>query len=80
MERDISIHEIINANKEGRLVEVIGCSTSSFIQPINKIVYKDQTVQLNTNKDSEYVSYLNNLITNIMIGSDDHKWVFSMEK
>ena len=41
VERDISIHEIINANKEGRLVEIIGCSTSSFIQPINKIVYKD---------------------------------------
>jgi branched-subunit amino acid aminotransferase/4-amino-4-deoxychorismate lyase len=31
VERDISIHEIINANKEGRLVEIIGCSTSSFI-------------------------------------------------
>ncbi|MFN9901415.1 MAG: branched chain amino acid aminotransferase, partial [bacterium] len=31
IERDISIHEIINANKEGRLIEVIGCSTSSFI-------------------------------------------------
>jgi branched-subunit amino acid aminotransferase/4-amino-4-deoxychorismate lyase len=31
VERDISIHEIINANKEGRLIEVIGCSTSSFI-------------------------------------------------
>jgi len=34
---------------------------------------------LNTNKDSEYVSYLNNLITNIMIGPDNHKWVFAME-
>ncbi len=44
VERDISIHEIINANKEGRLVEIIGCSTSSFIQPINKIVYKDQNI------------------------------------
>lgn len=31
VERDISIHEIINADKEGRLVEIIGCSTSSFI-------------------------------------------------
>ena len=30
-EKQISIHEIINAHEEGRLIEVIGCSTSSFI-------------------------------------------------
>ena len=30
-ERQISIHEMINAHREGRLIEVIGCSTSSFI-------------------------------------------------
>jgi branched-chain amino acid aminotransferase len=31
MERYISIHEVLNAAAEGRLIEVIGCSTSSFI-------------------------------------------------
>ena len=44
VERNISIHEIINAHTEGRLIEAIGCSTSSFIQPINKIVYQDQSL------------------------------------
>ena len=30
-ERYISIHEVLNAHTEGRLIEVIGCSTSSFL-------------------------------------------------
>ena len=40
-ERPISIHELISAFKEDRLIEAIGCSTSSHIQPISRIVYKD---------------------------------------
>jgi len=31
MEKNISIHEIIEAYNEGRLIEAIGCSTSSHI-------------------------------------------------
>lgn len=77
-ERPISIHEIISAHHEDRLVEAIGCSTSSHIQPINRIVYRENNIQLDTNKDSQYVSYLNNLITNIMIGNQDHQWVSSL--
>jgi len=30
-ERAISIHEILNAHKESRLIEVIGTSTPSFV-------------------------------------------------
>ena len=52
LERPISIHEIINTHREGRLIEMIGCSTPSFIQPITKIVYKDKVVKLDTNSDS----------------------------
>lgn len=78
-ERYISIHEVLNAHKEGRLIEVIGCSTSSFLQPVNKITYKDQTIKLRTSKDSEYVSYLRNILTEVMVGPDSHEWVTSLE-
>jgi hypothetical protein len=78
-EKQISIHEIINCHEEGRLIEVIGCSTSSFIQVINKITYRDKNVKLNTHKDSKYVKYLNDKITDIMIGPDSHPWVTSLE-
>jgi branched-chain amino acid aminotransferase len=79
-EKQISIHEIIQAHREGRLIEIIGCSTSSHIQPINKLVYKDQVIQLNTNKDSYYCNYFNNLITDIMVGPDSHPWITSLKK
>lgn len=39
-ERPVSIHELISAYYEDRIVEVIGSSTSSHIQPISKIVYQ----------------------------------------
>ena len=74
-EKMLSIHEIMQAHAENRLVEVIGASTASHIQTINKIVYKHYTINLDTNKDSFYVSYLSNLITDIMVGADTHSWV-----
>jgi len=60
-------------------MEVIGVSTSSHIQPISRIVYKNHNLQLNTNKDSKYCSYLNALITDIMQGPASHPWVTSLE-
>ena len=47
--RRISIHELINAFDEERLIEAIGCSTSSHIQPISRIVYQDKNIHLQTN-------------------------------
>ena len=44
--RRISIHELINAFDEERLIEAIGCSTSSHIQPISRIVYQDKNIHL----------------------------------
>lgn len=78
-EQPINISEIISAFNEGRLVEAIGCSTSSHIQPINRIVYKEHNISLDTNFDSKYVSYLNNLIANIMLGDSSHPWIKTLE-
>ena len=43
-ETPINICEIISAYQESRLIEAIGCSTSSHIQPINRIVYKEHNL------------------------------------
>jgi len=68
-ERPISIHEILNAHSEKRLVEVIGTSTPSFVQPIKRIVYKGKHIELNSDQNSTYVSDLNGMIQEIMTGS-----------
>ena len=41
VERQISIHEILNAYHEKRLLEIFGVSASSFIRPFSLLVYKD---------------------------------------
>jgi branched-chain amino acid aminotransferase len=77
-ERPISIHEVMNAHSEGRLIEVIGTSTPSFVQPIKRIVYKGKHVELPTDENSKYVKYLNLMIQDIMTGPSDHQWVTRM--
>lgn len=51
-EEPINICQLISAYEEGRLIEAIGCSASSHIQPINRIVYKEHNMTLGTDKDS----------------------------
>lgn len=58
---------------------MIGTSTPSFIQPINRIVYKENSIELDTNENSKYVHYLNSMISNIMTGPDTNKWITKME-
>ena len=78
-ERAVSIHELIGAAREERLVEAFGASTPSFIQPISKIVYRASTVDLSGSK-FEYVNYLNSLLMDIMTGPVSHPWVFTMSE
>lgn len=70
-ERPVSVHELIGAAREERLVEAFGASTPSFIQPISKIVYKDATVDLSRSNFS-HVNYLNKLLMDIMTGPVSH--------
>jgi branched-chain amino acid aminotransferase len=78
-ERPISIHEIVNANDEGRLIEAFGCSTASLIQPIHKIVHRNRSIALSTDKENFYSNYLNRKIVDMMKGPDSHPWVTSLE-
>ena len=74
-ERPISIHEIINAHSEGRLIEIVGTSTPGFVQPIKRIVYKGKHIELQNDRASSHTTYLNHMIQDIMTGDRHHKWV-----
>jgi branched-chain amino acid aminotransferase len=74
VEKDISIHEMISAHHEGRLLEFFGGATSCNIQPISRVVYEDENIELSGTKVS---SYLNTKLTSIMSGPADHKWITS---
>jgi branched-chain amino acid aminotransferase len=76
VEKQISIHEIINAYKEERLFEFFGGATSSNIQSISKIGYKDQTIDLTNNTDM--AKYLNGKLAGIMSGPENHPWITAL--
>ena len=46
IEKNLSIHEVINAYHEDRLLEMFGGSTSNFIQPIRLLAYKDESLEM----------------------------------
>ena len=49
VERQVSIHELINSDKEERLISMFGVSTHCPLQPVNRVCYKDTTMLLNMN-------------------------------
>ena len=50
IERRVSIHEVIQADKEGRLVEMFGASTHCPLLNISRVVYRDTTMDLKGNE------------------------------
>ena len=48
VERQISIHELINSDKEDRLISMFGVSTHCPLLPVNRVCYKDTTLMLDT--------------------------------
>ena len=50
VERNVSIHEIINSDKEGRLMSVFGASTYCPLLPVTRLCYRDTTILLDRKK------------------------------
>ena len=77
LEREISIHEVINSSKEGRLFEVFTGATHCSLLPVNRIVYPDTTMEM---QHGNVCKELDKMIYDIMRGpliSD--KWVTPFE-
>ena len=74
VERQLSIHEIISASREERLLELFGGATSSNIQSISRVNYRDETMDLQ-GRETPFANYLNKKLLGIMTGSDSHPWV-----
>ena len=84
LERKVSIHEVIEADKEGRLVEMFGASTHCPLLNIDRIVYRDTTMNLKGNGDmhhekKNFTRSLDKELVNVMRGSTEHPWVTALE-
>uniref|UniRef100_A0A2P2ID95 branched-chain-amino-acid transaminase n=2 Tax=Hirondellea gigas TaxID=1518452 RepID=A0A2P2ID95_9CRUS len=79
-ERPFTIHEVIEAVDDGRLIEAFGAGTAAVVSPVNGFHYrgKDYKIPLNPEKPSEQAGPLTQRIWDTMeaihYGATPHEW------
>ena len=81
-ERKISVDELIEAQKSGKLEECFGTGTAAVISPVGKLRYKDDVMMINSNEIGEVSQKLYDTITGIQWGKveDTFGWTMNVEK
>mmetsp|Transcript_30321 Transcript_30321/g.34889 ORF Transcript_30321/g.34889 Transcript_30321/m.34889 type:complete len:394 (+) Transcript_30321:212-1393(+) len=76
-ERNITMEEVCDASKEGRLLEAFGAGTAAVVTPINCIEYKGNEIDIPaTGKVTQRVW---DELTDIQYGKIDHPWSVKVE-
>ncbi len=78
-ERQVSIHELINSDRESRLLSMFGASTHCPILPINRVCYRDTTMLLNVDEGRHFNESLNKMIFDAMTQDASSPWITAME-
>jgi len=76
-ERLISIEELIDGVRSGRIKEMFASGTAAVISPVGEISYKDEVFCVNRNQVGELSRRLYDELQGIQFGSrpDSHQWV-----
>ncbi len=79
-ERKISVEELLNAQKSGKLEECFGTGTAAVISPVGKLRYKDDVMLINNNTIGEVSQKLYDTITGIQWGKceDKFNWTITL--
>ncbi|MBR4720336.1 MAG: branched-chain amino acid aminotransferase [Clostridia bacterium] len=73
-ERKISIDEIIDALKSGKMEEFWGCGTAAVVSPVGELYYEGKTYIINDNKIGETTQMLYDSLTDIQWGRAEDKF------
>lgn len=76
VERKFTMDEVVDAVKEGRMVEAFAAGTAYFIGPVGLIGYKDQELEmpLAEGKTGVYARLIRSWLSGIMYGEESHEW------
>ena len=79
-ERKISVDELIEAQKSGKLEEVFGTGTAAVISPVGKLRYKDDVMTIGDGSIGEVSQRLYDTVTGIQTGKleDKFNWRFTV--
>ncbi|KAF3905719.1 hypothetical protein AA313_de0201478 [Arthrobotrys entomopaga] len=87
VEEDFTIHDLVEAQAEGRLVEAFACGTAFFVAPIAYIQYVDQGFDIPMTATTEdggkagpYASAIKTWLKEIMYGRVQHPWGVVVEE
>ena len=72
-ERRISIDEIIEAGKNGRLSEAFGSGTAAVISPVGELKYEDHEIVINNNQIGPIAQLFYDTITGVQKGNVEDK-------
>lgn len=69
-ERKISIDEIIQAHRDGRLEETFGTGTAAVISPVGELIWNDESLVIGGGETGEISKKLYDTITGIQKGAE----------
>lgn len=78
-ERLLSIDELVEALKAGKLEEAWGCGTAAVVSPIGKLFYDGTEYEVNNNQIGEVTQKLYDLLTGIQWGKLEDKYGWTLE-
>jgi len=79
-EKLISIDEVVQAHKDGKLMEIFGSGTAAVISPVGQIKYDEKEYVINDFKVGSLTQKFYNAITDIQYGKadDEHGWIVNV--
>lgn len=81
VERRFTMSELIDAQKDGRLIEAFAAGTAFFIAPVGLIHFRSKDVEVPMDGGSGvYARLIKQWLTNIMYGKESHEWGIVVEK
>ena len=78
-ERRISVDELIEAQKSGKLEEVFGTGTAAVISPVGKLRYKDEVMTIGGGEIGHISQKIYDTVTGIQLGRLEDKYGWRVE-
>ena len=82
-ERKCSMREIVDASKDGRLLEVFGAGTAAIVSPVRKISYQDEMIDCGLPENEEagpIAKQMKEWMESIQYGDEEHRWSVNVSK
>ena len=76
VERKYTMHEVVEAAEEGRLMECFGSGTAFFIAPVSDIHFRGKDIELPLahGEEPKYAMSIKRWLKGIMFGNVQHEW------